>query len=247
MNINLAWTGRITALVLTAAGICGVANADLIDVAFYNSGYGGTLPVGPAVLGQAGDQWNWIDAANCPSCPGNISLIATTGAGTPAVLNFTADGAVRSATVGTAPDPNLMNNYIFNNTGGSLALSLTGLAPSQTYSVVLYVSSFDASGGNRSLAGTVSGASVVPFSATGNPQSTFVNGQNLVELSATSDVTGALTITESDGLGNTSGEVDLNGLQVMNSSATPEPGYTAVLLLGTVAALWRSRRVMRRQ
>lgn len=221
--------GRIFALAFMGAGAC---FAGLVDIAFYNSGYGGTQPTGAAVLGQAGDQWNWIDAANCPTCPANTSLIDTNGNAISAVLNFTADGAVPSATVGTSPDPNLMNNYLFNNTSGEVTVTLSGLLPNQAYNLVLYVASFDASGGERALAGT---AGSVPFAATGDAQSSFVNGANVVELSVTSDGSGNLAIVEGDGLANSTDEVDLNGLQL---ASVPEPGTIGMIVLGAGLVVW---------
>ena len=236
MRIQIRWAARIAACALLAAGISTTAHAALVDVAFYNSGYGGTQPTGAAVLGQAGDQWNWIDAASCPGCPTNTALLDTQGNATGITLNFTADGAVPSATVGTQPDPDLMNNYLFNNSGGDITLTLAGLAPNSNYGLVMYVSSFDASGGDRSLTGSANGT---PFSATGDPQSTFVNGQNVVELAVTSDGSGTLSITESEGPLNTKSEVDFNGLQL---TTTPEPATFGLLCVGGILAAWKRRR-----
>jgi hypothetical protein len=234
--------GRRAAIwAMTLVGTCCIANAGLVDVAFYNSGYGGTQPTGAAVLGQAGDQWNWIDGMNCPSCPGPVSLTDTNGNATGVSLSFQADGAVVSAATNTQPDPDLTNNYLFNNSSGSILLTLDGLIPSQNYLLVLYVASDDASGGNRSLTGTVAGATTVPFAATGDPQPTFINGENVVALNVTSDASGSLAITESDGPLN-SGEVDLNGLQI----ETPEPASLGLLSFGLALLAWRTRRATRR-
>ena len=241
MSLNFRWAVRM-ACALAVSGAACVANAGLIDIAFYNSGFGGNQPTGAAVLGQAGDQWNFIDAANCPTCPVNTGLIDATGGATSAILNFTADGAVPSATAGTMPDPDLMNNYIFNNSGGSITVSLTGLVASQSYELALYVASFDAGGGDRALSGIVSGASTVPFAATGDPQPTFVDGENVVILPVTSDAAGNLTITESDASPSVT-EVDLNGLQLQD--VVPEPSSLGLLCLGGSLLVWRSRRFLR--
>jgi len=176
MRIFLSkWVRRVAVCLLTIAGGCCIAGAEALDVAFYNSGFSGNvMPTGPAFVGQAGDQWNWIDASNCPGCPGPVSLVDTDGNGTSATLSFTADGSVPSATVETQPDPDLTNNYLFNNSGGAVTITLNGLVPNFNYLLVMYVSSDDSAGGQRSLAGTANGE---PFTATGDPQSTFVNGE----------------------------------------------------------------------
>jgi hypothetical protein len=216
-----------------------VAHASLIDVSFYNSGYPPTIqPTGAAVLGQAGDQWNWIDAGITNGSP---DLIDSTGTLTGASLTFTADGGVRSLNLNTQPVPDLTNAYLFNNTGGTITVTLDGLTPSQNYLLVLYVASDDAFSGARSLTGVVNGLTSVPFSATGDAQPSFINGENVVELGVTSDASGSLTISESDGLGNSSGEVDMNGLQ-LQSGTVPEPASLSLLCLGGAALLgWRAR------
>jgi hypothetical protein len=211
-------------------------HAALIDVAFYSSAFPNAQPSGAAVLGSAGDQWNWVDGAGCPSCSGPVSLTDMTGNPTTATLSYQADGAVISATTGTQPVPNLTNTYLFNNSGGSITVTLNGLAASQAYNLVLYVSSDDASG-DRALTGTVTGLAAVPFSATGDPQPAFVNGKNVVQLAVTSDASGTLLISE-DNPGNGSGEVDLNGLQLQ---AVPLPS-SLVLFSGGVALLARRAR-----
>src|SRR5690242_19955853 len=118
-------------------GACtAMAHAAMVDVAFYNSGFGGTQPVGPAVLGQAGDQWNWVDGAACPSCPGPIALVNTAGVATGASMSFVSQGAIVSANTGTQPVPNLTDNYLFDNSGGSITVALSGLAPNSAFELV---------------------------------------------------------------------------------------------------------------
>jgi hypothetical protein len=226
--------------ILSFFGSSLVANASLIDIAFYSSFYSSPTAVGAAFLGQNGDSWNSINAGT----PGVLTtysgytLLTTTGNASGVSLGFTADGGVTSLITGTQPNPNLTNSYLFNNTGGSITATLTGLTPGQSYELVLYVSSDDASTGNRALVGTVIGSTSVPFAATGDPHATFVSGSNIVDLTVTADAAGTLAITEQPSANN-SREVDLNGLQLQSS--TPEP--TSMALIGVGGCLLLLRRV----
>lgn len=231
---------KAAAIVVALLGGAAIANAGLVDVAFYSSNFAHTTMSGAAVLGAAGDVWNSFDAGN-PNTPTNygpFALVDTASNATGISLSFNADGGVISGHSGTQPDPNLTNSYLYNNTSGPITETLTGLAPNASYNLVLYVASDDALRGDRSVTGS---ANTSAFAATGNPQSTFINGENVVELTVSADSTGALAIAENDGLTNTSGEVDLNGLQ-LQSLATPEPGSLLLLCLGAGALLVRKRR-----
>lgn len=229
MNGKSIITGCVFAAGLTTLGY----SQPLIDVSF---GDGSVTPSGAAVLGTAGDQWNAFDASFGSFGP--IPLFDTTGAGTSAAVSLLCDGGVMAASSPSQPLPDLTHYYAFNNTGGWIAGEVEGLKANQAYNLVLYVASDDAVNGNRAVSGAVFGSSVTPFSATGNPEASFVNGQNVVELQVTTNASGALTFIEGDGAGNTSGEVDLNGLQVQ---AVPEPASLAALGIG-FAALWARRK-----
>ena len=212
------------------------ANAGLIDVAFYNSGFDSpyAAPTGPDVLGMSSDVWNSIDAGTSPN---PASLVDTGGNVTGASVAYTAEGGVQSLILGTQPDPNLTNNYLFSDAAdgfNAIQLLLSGLVDNGDYELVLYVASNDANGGDRSLTGTANG---VAFSATGDPQSTFINGENVVELAVTADGTGSISILESNP-GNSGGEIDLNGLQLENA---PEPASLGLLMLGSIMGLRRRR------
>ncbi len=244
MKHQRTWIGRAAAWAVIALGSSAMAQAALIDVSFYNSGFGGTQPSGSAVLGSAGDQWNWVDAANCPSCPGPIGLVNSSGALSLVSMSFSAQGGVVSLNTGSQPVPELMDNYLFDNTGGSIGVSLAGLTPGGVYRLVLYVASNDASGGDRALSGVVTGLSVTPFAATGDPQAAFIDGSNVVELNVQADLAGGLSILENNP-GNASGEVDLNGFQLLSA---PEPGAFALCGAGlALCALSRRVRARRRE
>lgn len=150
-------------------------------------------------------------------------------------LTFDAEGGVISNNTGTQPVPALTDTYLYDNDGGSIGVTLSGLTPNADYRLVLYVASDDAAGGSRALTGTANGVS---FAATGNPQPAFMDGENVVELGVTSDGGGDLTISE-DNPGNGDGEVDLNGLQLQTA---PEPASLSLLCIGAALLAYRARR-----
>jgi hypothetical protein len=237
--ITIRFKLRDSLLPLTCASALGISalgyGQSMIDIAF---NWGGSTPSGAAYWGGASDQWNVFDAYNTTT-GGPFTLVDVNGGTTSVDMSYSADGAVKSLNTGTQPDPALTSYYLFNNSSGSIDLDLAGLLPSQAYQLVMYVSSDDALAGDRSLTGSVTGSAAVGFSATGDPQSSFIPGENIVTLSAVSDAAGDLSIVESDGGTNTTGEVDLNGLQIQ---AVPEPSPVSILALGIVPAITRRRR-----
>jgi hypothetical protein len=214
-----SFVASIAALAL--AGASQVASASLIDVNFFTTAYlpnGGTA-TGAAVVGTANDQWNGINGdAGTGTTP---SLIDTTGTPTGVTLTYASEGAVTSLAQNTQPTPSMMNDYLFNNTGGTLTVTLGNLAAG-TYDLYVYLASNDASGNNRAAVVTANAYTAL---ATGNSQPSFIAGQNYLLLTPTVGASGVLTITESDlSTVNTSGEVDMNGLQIEPAiGAVPEP------------------------
>jgi len=220
-------------------GLGTMGYGQLIDVALGN---GTTNPSGAAVLGNSGDIWNVFDASFGSFGP--FALTDVLGNGTSATVSVLCDGAVAALNPPSQPFPDLTHYYAFNNTGGWIAVELEGLTANTQYNLVMYVASDDAANGDRSVAGTVFGGSNVAFSATGDPQSSFVNGANVVDIDVMSNSHGALTILEGDGATNTSGEVDLNGLQI-KPAPVPEPASLGALGIGVVSLIVRRRRKAR--
>ncbi len=201
----------VLSLTLMLLGHVCVANASSINIAFGTAVCGEPAPTGAAVLGQAGDQWNQVNSGGSGTY-GN--LVDTRGNNTGALVTFTASGVWDDCVNGVQvpPLPDLMNKYIYGYPPSGITVTLSGLAPNTPFSLVLYVSSNDASGGDRSLSGTVNG---VPFLATGNPELSFVNGQNTVLLNGITDSSGDVNILASHPGGGS--EVDMNGLQIVQN------------------------------
>jgi len=232
-------------MTLTATLCCALgaisAHSALIDVNFYSAGYGGSTASGAAVVGGASDIWNGIAGDN--GSGSGISLVDANGNTTSVTLSYDTSGgsAITSVAQNTQPNPSLMNDYLFNNTGGDITVTLQGLVASTPYDLYVYLASNDGGSGARAAEVT---ANSVFASATGDPQASFIPGQNYILLAATSDASGTINITESDSAGvNFSGEVDMNGLQI---SSVPEPTTLSLLAISGLGLILFARRSARR-
>jgi opacity protein-like surface antigen len=100
-------------LLLIAAALSAIsARADLIDVNFYSSIFGGSAASGAAVVGTASDQWNGFDGDSGGG--GGGSLIDASGNATSASLSFSSLSAVLAATANFQPNGSLMSQYIYS-------------------------------------------------------------------------------------------------------------------------------------
>jgi hypothetical protein len=113
-------------LVLVLCGVVSAATLINIDIG------GGPVQVGPAVLGNAGDKWNAIGATTA-------NLLDSTGAVTGITFTFTPGGGFaynKSGTVGNAAIKNLMQDYWFNGSWGTVSFS--GMVPGSDYKLVCF-------------------------------------------------------------------------------------------------------------
>lgn len=202
------------------------ARSQSLDVNFYNSGYGGSTASGAAVVGSADDIWNGIDVLG--SADSDLGLVDTSGDPISATLSYdTIDGgAVTSAATSEQPNPSLMSDYLFNNDGGQISVTLDGLADDTEYNLYIYLASQDASDGSRAADVTVNGTEET---ATGNPETSFSEGDNYLLFQTVSSDSGEIDITEADDSNNTDHEVDMNGLQL---EPVPEPSLASLACLG---------------
>jgi hypothetical protein len=206
------------------------AHAQLIDVNFYNSGYGvGAPATGPAVVGNAGDIWNGVDAQS--SSGGPLGLVNTLGGATPVTVSYdtSGGGALPAALLNTQPNPSLMNSYLFNNQSGTITVTLAGLTPFATYGPYVYVASDDAFLFPRSADLNVNG---LTGGALGAPAPAFVSGANYLHFNPVANADGNIVIVESDDISNTGGEVDFNGLQLLAPDQSTTLGLFAMSGLG---------------
>ena len=233
----------ITAATVVVASLGATSiRADLIDVNFYSGSFGGGTASGAAVVGSSTDTWNGIDGDTASGSMDNLVDVA--GNSTSVGISWIAAGAVIPLASNIQPNPSLMFDYLYNtNTteinNGDISVTLSGLMPETQYDLYLYVASNDASDYDRAVAFTVDSTI---GGAGGNPETSFIDGENYELLTPTSDNLGDLSITESPqalGLINTSGEVDLNGLQF---HPVPEPASLAFMAMGALPLIYKRRK-----
>ena len=203
-----------------------------IDVNFYASGFGGSTATGAAVVGSSSDTWNGIDGA-VNSSGGPLALVDVASNSTPITLSYVSDGAVVSANSNIQPNASLMSDYLFANTNDNITVTLQNLAPNTAYNLYVYLSSNDASDSSRAA---MVMANAVSAPATGDPQTSFIAGENYVLLTPTSDALGTINITVSPTDANSDGEVDLNGLQ-LTAVPVPPPTNLTIKIVSTNVSL----------
>jgi hypothetical protein len=228
----------LPAMVMALGAFSARADSGLIDINFFTTVNGnGSAATGAAVIGSSNDVWNGFDGGSDPG-DGPLPLFDSASNATPVTLTYSSMGGVGPLNSNIQPNASLMTDYIFNNTNGAITLSLQNLTPNTTYDLYVYLSSNDAGGSDRAALVTANG---VFANATGDPQTSFIDDENYLLLTPTSDGSGTINITEAPGAANSSQEVDLNGIQL---ALVPEPCTLALLVAGsaTLVAFRTSKR-----
>ena len=237
-------------------------NDDSINL-IYDGGAGSPSPLpvmsGTAVIGSsAGDIWNQITAANLTYA--NPPLLATTispvalnyvnGAASGVSLTLSAPNGTYNAnsawwgnyspftTAGSPYSPLMQSCLVANSAAGNGYVTLSGLTPLGTYSLITYNASDENETAGRTSSFTVNG--VTQTSTYDGVTSTLVNGVDyLVFAGVTADAGGNLTIN----FGNLGvSESDFNGFQLQGVNPVPEPSTFALVGAGMALLLGYQRR-----
>jgi hypothetical protein len=221
----------VLACLLLSAG-AQAPKAATIDVQF--EGFGSAY-TGAAVVGTTGDYWNSM------AFPGTDPLADTGGNYTGVTLTF--NDPIYTACCGdgfsVTPYAALMASYLYDGVGNTMTVA--DLVPDATFDLYIYTQGDVASNG-RAIEVDANGV-IVDSAPTDATASTFILGQNYLDLAVTADVNGLLTINYST----LAGESDINGFQlVQTGSDAPEPATLASLAAGLAVVAWRKRRELAR-
>lgn len=242
--------------------------AQLINVDFNGNSVGqayggGGVAVGPvqtdaALIGSAGDTWNGIPDSllTFSAYPGGASatglpLNYANGSASGVTMSLTADGSydanepvwgnTSAFTTALSPYSNLMQDLIYANNPRSITLS--GLAASQTFNLVLYSAGDQNVGTGRTSTFTVNGITQTSF--WNGTTSTLIAGQTYVDYaSALSDGAGNLVINFGVAGGSGALETDLTGFQ-LQPVAAPEPSTWAIFAAAGVMLVCFRRKLVR--
>jgi hypothetical protein len=228
--------------VAMVAWVClgGVAQADVMVNVQLGYGAPSDQQVGPAVVGAAGDQWNFLTTANETAVP----LNNTSGGASGIALTWTSDGVARPVAPSLAngfwgtPYQNLMNGFLYDSSGNR-NISFSGLTANAPFDLYIYTEGDSGSDGRR-LSVTVNAGLPTTTSATDHTVGTFILGQNYLYLpGVTADSGGLLNIAYSG----IESEANINGLQL--TGVVPEPSSSILLCL--CLTVWSAQRTDRRR
>ena len=211
------------------------------DEGMINVSFGGkdATPVGKAVVGSEGDQWNAPEGREGRA----IALSDVKGASTDVRLTFDADrtyDAVHDSPFLGGPNENLLRHYLVAVQERQLALE--GLTPGTRYSLYLYSAS-NPGGDNRVTKFTVGAQTkLTTFSM---EKKEFTPGVNYTRFTVAAGSDGKVSLTYSGGEGP---EGNLNGLQILPAKGaaatagdTPPKGRAATPARGPASNRMSSR------
>ena len=205
MKTNLL---KLTCGLALLGAVAPASAQSLIDIQFNSPGYQQT---GAAVIGQSGDYWNLLTAYS-----GTSSLMDSQDASSGISFTWAAhglQGGSSSDGFSGGSYANLMGGYIYNLiSNGSQTMSFANLSADASYTLYIYTQGDSVSGG-RETSVTDSGTTytTTPTDATA---STFIAGQNYLEITGTTDGSGNLQFTYQAAVN----EADINGIQLSINS-----------------------------
>ena len=218
-----AWLGLM--FIGTNVALLGVqsarASTTLYDIQFSLLG-SGIQQTGAAVIGQAGDYWNFITTAS-----GTASLLDSGNNSSSVSFSWAGSGTYSFSSSFGGGDANLMGGYIFASS--SQGMSFSGLPANRQYALYIYTQGDSASGG-RELQVTVNGTTYTAAPADASA-TTFIAGQNYLSITGVTDGSGNLQFTNNYAVG----EADINGIQLSVASVIATPSITAQPTNQTVA------------
>lgn len=217
-----------TVLLLSASS----AFATAINVQF-GAASASQQQTGAAVIGAAGDYWNYSNVTSATN-----SLVNTSQAATGVSLTFASSGVYTAAAGAFAfsgtPYAKLMQGYLYGAGTSSITLTLKGLASGQGYSLDFYTQGDNNSSG-RSSTVTVNG---ITATSTQTNTGTFIQGNNYLVFSGAADALGYVSI----GVTVKNGEANVNGFQLV-TAVVPEPSTLALLGVGLLSICLLNRRM----
>jgi hypothetical protein len=134
-----------------------------------------------------------------------------------------------------------MESYIFNTGDSPKDILISGLTAGAAFDLYIY-SEGDSGAGGRTIHVDANGISADTSPAVVSA-STFILGQNYLELPVTADNGGNLDIAYSSLVG----EANINGLQLVDADEVPEPGPLGLLTAGLAGLAWLGRRGLKHQ
>ncbi len=237
-----------TGLLVVALGVLltSVGTAGIIDGQFTLTSQQYS---GPAIVGSDGDYWNYFDQNYVNFGP--VALLDSSGSATAVTLAASGWDPHYQANISAPPNGFyggpyqwLMYGTAAVGFGTSASLTFGGLDPNTQYDFYLY-SDWDY---NFALdrEADVNANGTLSHIGPGDPiASTFIQGQNYIQMTPTTDAFGALTVT----IFNVASQEDITGFQLASAGTplnpieqtTPEP--SSALLLGSVLlvgmGVWR--------
>ena len=212
-----------------------------IDVQFAT----GTTYTGAAVIGSGGDVWNKVTTAS----GGPTALNNVGGASSGASITWSSSRLFCGAIFGFSSTSyaNLMRCYLVAlQPSASGTITFAGLTPNASYSLYVYTQGDSATAGRRLTVTPAIGSAVTSTAAVAT-QSTFVAGQNYLQVAATADGSGNLAFTYASAASGL--EANLNAIQLV-PLGSPPPAVPTLTTFGAIllacGLAWFGVRAVRR-